>query len=299
MLLAHVQGCALSELFAYPDRPLAPAAAAAYRALVERRAQHEPVAYLVGQRAFLDLDLLVDRRVLIPRPETELLVERALSWARRWGAPRIADVGTGSGAIAVGLALALQGTGLPQAELHVAERPQAALYALDSSPGALSVARQNAARYGVADKITFLQGDLLDPLPGPVDLIVANLPYVSEDEYAALPPGIRDYEPRAALVAGPDGLDVIRRLLRTARPHLALDATRAATRAAILLEIGAAQGAAVSALAAAAFPDARVEVIPDYGGRDRVVEIEIRSYTEMHRGGTEVHGEREGGTGAR
>jgi len=267
ILLAHVRGCTLSELFVYPERRLSAVEAAAYRSLVERRSLHEPVAYLVGHRGFLDLDLLVDGRVLIPRPETELLVERALSLACRWDTPRIADVGTGSGAIAIALAAAL---------------PQAQVYALDSSPGALEVARQNAARSGVAERVTFLEGDLLSPLPAEqaaVDLIVANLPYVTEDEYAALPSGIRDYEPRDALVAGPDGLAAIRRLLHTARPHLVPDAARAV----ILLEIGAAQGAAVSALAEAAFPEAHIEVIPDYSGRDRFVQIETGRYTEIHR----------------
>lgn len=255
-LLAHVRDCTLSELFLHRDRRLSPAQAAAYRALVARRAAHEPLAYLVGRRAFLDLELLVDRRVLIPRPETELLVERAAARARAWPAPRIADVGAGSGAIAIGLAAAL---------------PEAQVYALDRSPDALAVARENADRCGVAERITFLQGDLLAPLPAPVELIVANLPYVTEDEYAALAPGIRNYEPRAALVAGPDGLDAIRRLLETARPRLAPGAARTA----ILLEIGASQGAAVADLAARAFPEARVELIADYGGRDRVVEIEL------------------------
>jgi release factor glutamine methyltransferase len=259
MLLAHVQECTLSELFMHPDRRLAASRAAAYRGLVERRALHEPVAYLIGHRAFLNLDLLVDHRVLIPRPETELLIERALDLAQRRVAThsakplRVADVGTGSGAIAIGLATAL---------------PQAQVYALDSSPDALEVARQNAARNGVASRITFLLGDLLAPLPTSVELIVANLPYVTEDEYARLPPDIHAYEPRAALVAGPDGLDAIRRLLCTARPYLASNAS-------LLLEIGAAQGAAVSALAARAFPEAHIEVIPDYSGRDRVIQIEL------------------------
>jgi release factor glutamine methyltransferase len=165
--------------------------------------------------------------------------------------PRIADVGTGSGAIAIGLAVAL---------------PRAQIYALDNSPDALEVARLNAARNGAAERIAFLCGDLLAPLPGPVELIVANLPYVAEDEYAELAPGIRDYEPRAALVAGADGLDAIRRLLHSARPHLRVGG-------ALLLEIGATQGAAVSELAAGAFPEAGIEVIPDYGGRDRLIEI--------------------------
>jgi release factor glutamine methyltransferase len=287
MLLAHVPGCTLSELFMYPERRLCEAEAAAYRSLVERRTRHEPVAYLVGRRGFLDLDLLVDSRVLIPRPETELLVERALCLARRWTRPRIADVGTGSGAIAIGLAVALPQGKLPQAELPQAELLQAAIYALDSSPGALEVARKNADRNGVAGRITFLEGDLLAPLPAErtaVDLIVANLPYVAEDEYASLPPGIRLYEPRAALVAGPDGLDAIRRLLRTAPPYLN-------PGGAILLEIGAAQGDAVSALAADAFPGARIEVIADYGGRDRVVEIDTQ-VTQSCTEDTQREGER-------
>jgi release factor glutamine methyltransferase len=285
MLLAHVLGSTVSELFVHPERVLADDEAAAYRSLVARRAQHEPVAYLVGHRAFLDLDLVVDERVLVPRPETELLVEQALRVAQRWAGPRIADVGTGSGGIAVSLALHL---------------PEATVYALDCSAGALEVARQNARRYEVMGRILFLQGDLLAPLidsdhaPAPVpgalalsstavsadelhspvhrnavvDLIVANLPYVSQDEYAALAPDIRLYEPRQALVSGADGLDAIRCLLDTARPHLAEDGV-------LLLEIGAAQGRAVSALAACAFPAARVSLLPDYAGRDRVVCVEL------------------------
>jgi release factor glutamine methyltransferase len=255
MLLAHVLECATSELFVRPERELSGQETAAYRALVARRARHEPVAYLVGHREFLDLDLLVDRRVLVPRPETEVLVERAMEIAGRWAMPRIADVGTGSGAIAVSLALHL---------------PQASVYALDCSAGALHVARQNARRYDVSGRITFLQGDLLAPLEEPVHLIVANLPYVSEDEYAALPADIRLYEPRAALVAGADGLDAIHALLDSLRVgvHLTGDG-------ALLLEIGAGQGEAVAALAARAFPSARVAVLPDYSRRDRMVCIDL------------------------
>jgi release factor glutamine methyltransferase len=255
MLLAHVLECTVSELFVHPERVLTGEEAAAYRALVARRARHEPVPYLVGHREFLDLDLQVDRRVLVPRPETEVLIERAMDVAQRWARPRIADVGTGSGAIAISLAVHL---------------PQASVYALDRSAGALQIARQNAERYDVAGRITFLHGDLLAPLDDPVHLIVANLPYVSEDEYAALPVDIRLYEPRQALVAGADGLDAIRALLDTLRidVHLIADGV-------ILLEIGAAQGEAVSTLAARAFPHAQVAVLPDYSRRDRVVRIEL------------------------
>ena len=253
MLLAHVLGGTLSELFVHPERALTDDEVAAYRALVARRARHEPVAYLVGHRGFLDLDLVVDERVLIPRPETELLVVGALEAAPRWARPRIADVGTGSGAIAVSLAVHL---------------PQATVYALDCSAGALEVALQNAQRHEVAGRIAFLQGDLLVPLTSAVDLIVANPPYVSVNEYAALAPDIRLYEPCEALVSGADGLDAIRMLLSTARSYLVDDGV-------LLLEIGAAQGQAVSALAARAFPAAQVSLLPDHAGRDRVVCIDL------------------------
>jgi release factor glutamine methyltransferase len=252
MLLAHVLGCSTTALFVHPERTLGAAERARYQQLIARRARHEPVAYLVGHRAFLDLDLLVDERVLIPRPETEHLVECALAAARRWPQPRIADIGTGSGAIAISLAR------------HV---PGAEVWAVDCSPDAIAVARQNARRHGVADGIIFLTGDLLAPLPGPVHVLVANLPYVSASEYASLPASIRCYEPRQALMAGPDGLDAIRALLRTAGPTLAEDGT-------ILLEIGAAQGDAAVELACAAFRGAAVSLIPDVGGHDRVLRVE-------------------------
>jgi release factor glutamine methyltransferase len=173
--------------------------------------------------------------------------------ARRWARPRIADVGTGSGAIAVPLALHL---------------PDASIYALDCSDGALEVARHNAARYGVVRRIVFVRGDLLAPLQAPVHLIVANLPYVSEDEYAALAPDIRLYEPRQALLSGVDGLDAIRRLLEIACPYLVDDGV-------LLLEIGAGQGQAVAERAVHHFPNAHVSLLTDYSGRDRVVRIDL------------------------
>lgn len=252
MLLAHVLDCSTTDLFIHPERRLSADERARYAQLVARRAQHEPVPYLVGHQAFLDLDLLVDERVLIPRPETEQLVECAIEAALRWPEPRIADVGTGSGAIAISLAR------------HV---PGAAVWAIERSPEAIEVARDNARRHGVAERITFTTGDLLAPLPGPVHLIVANLPYVSTDEYAALPAGIRRYEPRQALVAGTDGLDAIRALLRTAGSYLVEDGV-------LLLEIGAAQGSTAVELAGAALPDAEVSLVTDYGGQDRIVRIE-------------------------
>lgn len=252
LLLAHVLGCTVTDLFVHPERTLIESQARAYCELVARRARHEPVAYLVGHRAFLDIDFAVDARVLIPRPETEHLVEQALAVARRWPRPRLVDVGTGSGVIAVSLAVHL---------------PWAQVYAVDSSAGALEVARENARRHGVAGQIVFLQGDLLAPLPAKVEIVVANLPYVSEAEYAALAPDIRLYEPREALVSGEQGLDAIRALLDTTRPHLVAGGV-------ILIEIGASQGEAVYELAMRAFPDAQVEIVQDEAYLDRVVRIE-------------------------
>jgi len=254
LLLAHVLQCTVTDLFAHAEHTLTREEASAYQELVARRACHEPVAYLVGHREFWGLDLVVDARVLVPRPETEVLVERAMAVAKRWLAPRLADVGTGSGAVAVSLAVHL---------------PGAQIFAIDASAGALQVARENARRLGVSGQITFLQGDLLAPVPVAVDLVVANLPYVNEAEFDLLPPGIRLYEPREALVAGGDGLDAIRALLNTVRPHLT-------DRGVILLEIGAGQGSMVSELAVRALPGARVEILQDYAHLDRVVHIELK-----------------------
>lgn len=260
MLLAHVLQCTVTDLFVHPGRMLTAEQAATYQGLVAQRAAHKPVAYLLGHRPFGNLDLLVDERVLIPRPETELLVEQAIVSAKRWPVPRIVDVGTGSGAIAVSLAV------------HLSE---GLIWAVDVSTEALQVAQENANKYGVADRIVFLQGELLAPPlapspalpPAQVNLVVANLPYVSLEEYATLPPDIRLYEPREALVAGPDGLDAIRALLDSVLPHLASSWT-------ILLEIGATQGKAVTQLADRALPGSQIEVIPDHACLDRIVRIE-------------------------
>jgi release factor glutamine methyltransferase len=252
LLLEHALGCATAELIAHPERTLTRDDQAAYRRLVERRARHEPVAYLVGRCGFLDIELHVDARALIPRPETELLVEKAIALTRHWPRPRLVDVGTGSGAIAVSLAL---------------HRAAARVVAIDRAAGALDLARENARRHGVHERIQFLHGDLLSPFHGQAHVIVANLPYVSVDEYDALPPDIRCYEPREALVAGPAGLDAIRALLDSAGPHLV-------DGGAILLEIGAGQGQSVAGLARRAFPGARVTVLPDYAHLDRIVCVE-------------------------
>jgi release factor glutamine methyltransferase len=256
LLLGHVLGLTRAQIHAHPHRRLDAAALDRYRELIERRRRHEPVAYIIGHKEFYGLDFYVDRRVLIPRPETELLVEKGLEIGRAISHRlTLVDVGTGCGAIAISLTVHL---------------PQAIAYALDASPDALEVAALNRRRHGVERRVHLHQGDLLSPLTEPVDLIVANLPYVSLAEWEQLPRAIAAYEPHSALDGGPDGLDAIRRLLAQAQSHLKPQAT-------ILLEIGATQGAAVTHLAKCHFPAATVEVVQDYAGLDRMVVIDIQT----------------------
>ncbi|NLG28134.1 MAG: peptide chain release factor N(5)-glutamine methyltransferase, partial [Chloroflexi bacterium] len=258
-LLAHLLGVPRASLLAHDCRLLSVDERRRYTALVERRAAHEPVAYLVGHRAFYDVDLMVDARVLIPRPETEHLVESALAWARAQHGPvlRIVDVGTGSGAIALVLAR------------HLA---QASVWAVDRSAGALEVARANLERYGVASRVSLVQSDLLSELAGPFDLIAANLPYVTSVELPTLAADVLVYEPQLALDGGPDGLSLIERLVFQARDRLACPGL-------LLLEIDPRQAERVRALAAAALPDAETRTLCDYAGWERVVRIERRART--------------------
>jgi release factor glutamine methyltransferase len=258
LLLAHVTGLARTTILAYPERPLAPEDAERYAALVTRRVAREPVAYLTGHREFMGLDFLTDVRALIPRPETELLVEAALAEVRaRLAAPTspapvVADIGTGSGAIAVALARL--------------EPRLATVYATDVSADALSLARENAQRMGVAERIRFLEGDLLLPLPEPVDVVLANLPYVAPRDAPSLPDDVRRYEPSLALYGDDDGLGHLRGLFAQLPGRLA-------PGAAILLEFGYDQRAAVVALAQTSFPAAGIHIVADYAGWDRLAVI--------------------------
>lgn len=264
VLLGHVTGASRTAILAYPERPLTEEQAAGYAGLIARRAAHEPVAYLTGHREFMGLDLLVDRRALIPRPETELLVESALRdlaerLARDPGAPPlVADIGVGSGAIPI--ALAMREPRLPR------------LYATDISPDALALARENAERLGVAGRITFLLGDLLSPLPEPVDVLTANLPYVAPDD-PDVPRSVSAYEPAQALYGADDplgrGLGHIRRLLAQAPARLRPGAS-------LYLEFGYDQAATVERLARETFPDAALRIGKDYAGWDRYIALRLR-----------------------
>jgi release factor glutamine methyltransferase len=216
-----------------------------FDALIRRRAAREPVAQITGIREFWGLDFRVTREVLVPRPETELIVEQALAFAREHPVRRIVDVGTGTGCLAIALTV---------------ELPDARAVALDLSPAALDVAAANARRHRVDRRVWFVRANALDAIRGPVDLIVSNPPYVPLD--TPLPPEVANYEPHAALFGGPDGLDVLRVLIRGA-------AARLAPGGRFIVEFGFGQHAAVETLAAQAGWD-RLTVVPDLQGIPRV-----------------------------
>ncbi|MEE9202164.1 MAG: peptide chain release factor N(5)-glutamine methyltransferase [Dehalococcoidia bacterium] len=248
ILLRHAMGLSRAALFSRWGEPVLALWLRRFRSYLRRRLRREPTAYILKQREFYGLDFFVDRRVLIPRPETELLVEKAVALVG--GRPlRVVDVGTGCGAVAIALAHHL---------------PRARIWATDVSPLALQVARRNRRRYRLGHRLRLLEGDLLSPLPGPADLIVANLPYVRDGDIAGLPPEVRDYEPLSALSGGPDGLDAVRRLGHQAPLHLRRGGW-------LLFEVGQGQAEAASALARQALGGGPVEVAADPAGIPRLV----------------------------
>ena len=255
VLLERAADIDRAALLARLREPLDTRAAERYQLLLERRSRRVPLAYLTGEREFWSLRLAVDARVLVPRPETETLVEAAL--ARLGPAARVADVGTGSGAVAIALAV---------------ERPGAAVWAVDRCAAALAAAGANAASHGVAARIVFLEGDLaspLEPLGASLDAVVANLPYIPSGEIALLQPEVRDHEPRIALDGGPDGLTLISRLVAQT-PRVVQGGGW------LLLEVGAGQAPAVSALVRATAGFASVETLSDLAGIGRVVAARLR-----------------------
>jgi release factor glutamine methyltransferase len=247
LLLAEATGWSRAALVADPGAEVPPPAARRFGEMVRRRLRREPVAYILGRKGFRNIELEVDRRVLIPRPETELLVELALE-ARP---DRALDVGTGSGAIALAVA---------------DELPGCEVTATDTSAGALAVARANAERLGLADRVRFLETTL--PEGESFDLILANLPYVAERDWPTLQPEVTKWEPREALLAGPDGLDAYRGFVSECSGHLFRIAEQ--MTGALAVEVGEGQAPAVAALMTeAGFAD--VETRRDLAGIERVV----------------------------
>lgn len=268
LLLARAVGVERTVLLADPEAPVGADAERSFAADLERRAAGEPLAYIRGFREFYGLAFATDPRGLIPRPETELLVElaereivRRLAGAPRpAGTPplRVADVGTGSGTIAVSLAVLLGRRRIG---------PQVEILATDDSPVALELARENAVGHGVADRIEFVVADLLPtPVGRPFEVIAANLPYVPSDEVDRLPVAV-SFEPRRALDGGPDGLAIVARLLDRLPDALAAGGLA-------LLEIGADQGEAICRLAGARLPGWSCRVEADLAGRPRLARLE-------------------------
>lgn len=244
-LLAHALDIPVDRLILHADREISAAEMEAYEALLHRRLDHEPVSRIVGHRLFWGMDFQIGPQVLDPRPETETLVAAALETPMP---RRLLDLGTGSGAIAVSL---------------LAQWPESVAVATDLSAGALEVARANAERHGVADRLALIETDWFAGLDGSFELIVSNPPYIAAAEMAGLDPEVRDHDPEMSLTPGGDGLDAYRAIAAGLAAHLAPGGR-------VLLEIGPTQGAAVVELLEAAGLRA-VTVLPDLDGRDRVI----------------------------
>lgn len=251
VLLAEVLGCDRIYLYTHFDKPLDQDERSRYRAMVKRRAAREPVAHILGRREFFSRDFLVTRDVLVPRPETEHLIEAVLDWHREVGlaAPRILDIGTGCGNIAVVLA---------------SEIPEARLVATDISEAALAVARQNIRAHRVGEQIEVVSGDLFAPVQGLFDVVVSNPPYVDTGSRPALQPEVRDHEPAVALFAGEQGLDVIDRLCAEVQDHVA-------ERGLFVCELDPGQYHHVAAALGAQSSWSEIRVIKDLQQLDRAV----------------------------
>jgi release factor glutamine methyltransferase len=253
VLARHVLGWDLAALLVHGREPASPEFTHEFDGMIARRAAHEPVAFITGHREFWGRDFEVTRDVLIPRPETELIVEAVLEHVDRSHTIRALDIGTGSGCLAVTLA---------------AELPLAFVVATDISPAALGIARRNAETHGVAGRMSFVLADLLESISGPFDVVVSNPPYVPSS--AVLPPDVVRYEPAHALFGGGDGLDALRQLIAGTRAVLAPDG-------AFVVEFGFGQSQAVRELAEAA-GWTQVELREDLQGIPRVAVLNLRGH---------------------
>lgn len=249
VLLSHILGRDRLYLYVHFDQPLEGGELAAFRAAVKKRAMRLPVAYITGVKEFMGLDFKVTPAVLIPRPDTEILVETALKRLATFDSPKLLDIGTGSGAICISMLVNL---------------PSAKAVTVDISPEAILVAKENGEKHGVAKRLTFCQGDLFHPVVGQVfTAILSNPPYIPEVDMTTLTPEVRQ-EPDLALVGGKDGLDFYRRIIHEGANYLAPGGF-------IAMEVGIGQAQEVAKLAGESGFFAVSEIVKDYGGIERVV----------------------------
>jgi len=249
VLLAFCLKCDRLEFLKNPDLKINKIKLSQYTKLVDRRLKYEPVAYITGHKEFWSFTLEVNKDVLIPRPDTEIIVEEALAVGKNIIAPRIADIGTGSGAIALALAK---------------ELPEAEIIATDISPAALKIAKKNARNLQLEKNIEFFKGDLFAPVKGLFDIIVSNPPYISAVEYEELPHGVKDFEPRIALLAGQTGVEFYEKLIYQSLSYLKKGGW-------LLMEIGAPQAEKIRVIMQECAFFENIDVRRDYAGHDRVI----------------------------
>ena len=269
ILLSHILGCERITLYTHPSKPLKDDSIARYESVIQRRAQRFPLQYITNRAEFMSLDFYVDGRVLIPRPETEVLVEAVIQRAQAMPEIReivIIDIGAGSGNIAVSLAKQLE---------------NARIFAIDISPDALAVATINAQRHGMSNKITFLCGDAFKPLEGmetavQAHFVVSNPPYVAEDEFPLLQEEVRDFEPYTALVSGRDGLQAFKHIIAEVKHWLRPGGF-------IALEVGEKQAHDVSHLLQNAGCFTHIEFLTDYQQIPRIVVAQMEEYCGKNR----------------
>lgn len=260
VLLAFLLGKDRSYLYMYPEKGLEAEIYHQYLLMIDEREKGKPVQYITGHQEFMNLDFLVNRHVLVPRPDTEILVEEVLQTIKTMNNPKltIADIGCGSGAISISLSYY-------EPTIHV--------YSIDISTEALNIAQQNAKKLGVAPKIEFLHGDMLSPLKDKVDIIVSNPPYIPSNEIDFLQVEVSQYEPRTALDGGKDGLYFYRKIIDSAPNYIVNDGY-------LFLEIGHDQGKGICALLSEKSVYSNIEVIKDLAGLDRVVKTKLRIKNE-------------------